>query len=180
MESGSEDTTSVLIVRVDFIIFGMPISHQQTFFRTNRVESLEALIRTIPLPRNLIPRIAITPRIIVDCFFGVHHHVLFTRAARVQVTYRLHDFLALRVELNGLLGVRLVVDACGAVLGGVGILGKGDGVGPDFVLFFERGGARFVAGFSCYWDGHFEHGLVCWGVGERVVEIVKSVLCNVM
>jgi hypothetical protein len=154
MESGSEDTTSVLIVRVDFIIFGMPVSHQQTFLHTNRIGSLRALIRTIPLPRNLIPRIAITPRIIVDCFFGIHHHVFFTRAAGVQVAYRLHDFLALRVELNGLLGVRLVVDARGAVLGRVGVLGEGDGVGPDFVLLFERSGARFVAGFPCYWNGH--------------------------
>ena len=38
---------------------------------------------TIPLPGNLISRIAETPGVIVDGFFRIHQRVLFTRTARV-------------------------------------------------------------------------------------------------
>jgi hypothetical protein len=48
---------------------------------------------TIPLSRDLIPRIAITPRVVVNRFLSVHLHVFFACASRIQVAYRLDDLL---------------------------------------------------------------------------------------
>lgn len=38
---------------------------------------------TVPLSGDLVPRVAIAPRVVVDGFFGVHLHVLLAGTAAV-------------------------------------------------------------------------------------------------
>ena len=67
--------------------------------------------RTVPLPGNFVPCIAVAPGIVIYGFLGVHQHVLLARASRVQVANRLHHALPLWLKLDGLLRIGLVVDA---------------------------------------------------------------------
>jgi len=93
-------------------------------------------LRTIPLPGNLIPRIAVTPRVVVNCLFGVDAHIRLVGAAAVQVRDVADDLLVLGRDLERLLRVRLVVDARRGVLAGVGVV----------VRQFLRVGGVFVGG----------------------------------
>ena len=61
---------------------------------------IRPMILTIPLPSDLIPRIAITPWIIVDSLGGVNLHVLLRRTATVEICNALHDALALGRNLD--------------------------------------------------------------------------------
>ena len=52
-------------------------------------------LRTIPLSRDLVPRVTVAPRIVVDGFFSIRLHVFFTRAAAVEARYASDDMLTL-------------------------------------------------------------------------------------
>ncbi len=54
---------------------------------------------TIPLPGNLVPRIAVAPWVVVHALCRIDLHVLLARTPAVQIRDRLYDLLALRREL---------------------------------------------------------------------------------
>lgn len=115
--------------------------------------------QTIPLPRDLEPRVAETPGVVVDCFLRIHEHILLARAAGVEIRDLAYDFLALGGDGEGGGGVGGVVYAGGGVVGGVGGGGQGLGVGAGLVLALGNGGAHGGGG----WGG----GMLVWkGGGE--------------
>lgn len=78
---------------------------------------------TIPLPRDLEPRVAETPGIVVDRLLRIHEHILLARAAGIQACDLADDFLALWGDREGGGGVGGVVHAGGGVVGGIGCWG---------------------------------------------------------
>lgn len=96
--------------------------------------------QTIPLPRNLIPRIAKTPGIIIHRLPRVYEHILFARAAGIQTRDLTYDLLALGRHVKGGGGVGLVVHAGGGVVCGVGRGGQGLSVRAGLVLAEGDGG----------------------------------------
>lgn len=64
---------------------------------------------TIPLARNLVPGVAIAPRIIIYGFLCVDPHVVLTAAPAIQSTDTVNDVLALLWYFQGIFRVRLVI-----------------------------------------------------------------------
>ena len=115
--------------------------------------------QTIPLPRDLEPRVAETPGVVVDRLLRIHEHILLARAAGVEIRDLAYDFLALGGDGEGGGGVGGVVYAGGGVVGGVGGGGQGLGVGAGLMLALGNGGAHGGGG----WGG----GMLVWkGGGE--------------
>ena len=96
------------------ITMGMPLGWASGL-RSNEATGLSERrgkgenLHTIPLSSNFIPRVAVTPRIVVNGFFRIHLHVLLARASGVEVADGLYDRLALWGEADGALWVGLVV-----------------------------------------------------------------------
>lgn len=75
--------------------------------------------RTVPLPCDLVSRVAVAPGIVVDGVVRVHLHVRFARAPAVQARDRVYDLLVLRGDGDGVLGMGFIVYPGRTVLGGV-------------------------------------------------------------
>lgn len=82
-------------------------------------EKPASIRRTVPLPRNLVSRIAVTPGIVVDGVVRVHLHVRFARAPAVQARDRVYDLLVLRRDGDGVRGMGFIIYPGRCVLGGV-------------------------------------------------------------
>ena len=64
---------------------------------------------TIPLASNLVPGVAITPRIVIDGFLCVDPHVVLVAAPAIQSADTVDYVLTLLCDLQGAFRVRLVI-----------------------------------------------------------------------
>ena len=85
-------------------------------------------VHTIPLSGYLVSSVAEAPRVVVDGFTGVDLHVFLAGAAAVEVCDCLDDALPFWRDGERVLGVGLVVDVGGGVLGGILVAGEGLGI----------------------------------------------------
>ena len=103
---------SVLSVSEEDMIMGIPVSIDSISAQHGNASVANGfyVTLTVPLPGNLVPRIAVAPWVVVDCLFIVNLHILLARAAGVEGAYRFDDLLALCGDFDGFLGVGFIVD----------------------------------------------------------------------
>jgi len=138
---------------------------------------------TLPLPRNLVPRIAKTPWVVIDRLLCIHEHVILARAAGMEVCDLADDFWALGRGGEGGGEVGLVFHAGRGVVRGVGGRSQGGGVGAGLVLALRNGGAHggdgWVRGYWCGSGGADQVGGMYEGdIMESRVSIVERIMAS--